>query len=372
MTSSDFFCHLPFTAIEINGEFAKPCCNFSSDPIPLDGYESNSIILDVKKKLFRSVVPRQCNLCVEQEKHSGKSLRTLANEFHPDYTKEVLNHGDTYSSLQTVTITGSNTCNLKCLPCYNGSYVRSEELHKLGIIKTQAKVQRFRDMEKILRYDIKQLTLCAGEPFYDKDTWELIHTLVHSGKSKDIRLDINTNLTFINNENLDFLSGNFASVMIKGSIDGVGSANDYLRYPSKWQTIEQSVDLIQKHKNISFVVTTALSNLSFLQYHKLFKWCHSRQIINCFISHVLDPQILSYYNLPIVFKQNLFAIYQDLMDLPELSNRSIYTLNALQTLCKDDTDPGFDKSTLISYLDTHDRHRGTDWKTVFPELLDIG
>ena len=108
MSKSDFFCHLPFVSIDTNGEHASPCCNFTSQPIPLDDYESNPIIIDVKQKLFRGMQPKECTKCVETEKLSGKSFRTLANEFHAHYTQEVLDNDETYFSLKTVNVVGSN------------------------------------------------------------------------------------------------------------------------------------------------------------------------------------------------------------------------------------------------------------------------
>jgi organic radical activating enzyme len=373
MPESTFFCHLPFVSVDTDGRQARPCCAFTSPPIPLDGYESNPIIIDTKQKLFRGIQPEGCVKCVEAEKLSGKSFRILANEFHPHYTKEVLDHDDTYSNLKIVNVVGSNICNLKCLPCYGGSYVREKERFQLGLIKSLPQVQKIENISKIIKSDIKQITLCAGEPFYDRDSWNLLQVLATTGQSKQIRVDINTNLTHITDEKLDFLSHNFDSVLIKGSIDGIGAVNDYLRYPSQWHTIEKSVDLILRRREISFVVTTALSNLSLLRYHELFAWAQSKKILNCFITHVLGPKVLSCNNLPEITKQNLKTIYQNLQSTSGLSDRSSYALELCYNLCqKKDINHSFSMIELSQYLDLHDQHRGTNWRTVFHELTGIG
>jgi len=373
MSESNFFCHLPFISMDTDGQHARPCCAFRSQPILLDDYESNPIIIDVKQKLFRGITPKECMKCVETEKLSGKSFRTLANEFHPHYTQEVLDHDDTYSSLQTVNVVGSNICNLKCLPCYGSSYVRDKELFQLKLIKNLPQVKKLEHISKIIKSGIKHITLCAGEPFYDRDSWNLLQALTATGQSKQIRVDINTNLTHITDEKLDFLSHNFNSVWIKGSIDGIGAVNDYLRYPSQWHTIEKSVDLILSRPEISFLVTTALSNLSLLRYYELFAWCESKKIFNRFITQVTHPKLLSCNNLPDTTKQNLKIIYQDLKSTSGLSDRTSYALEICQTLCqKNDINQNFNMIELSEYLDLHDNHRGTNWRTVFPELTDIG
>jgi sulfatase maturation enzyme AslB (radical SAM superfamily) len=297
----------------------------------------------------------------------------LANEFHPHYTKEVLDHDDTYSNLKIVNVVGSNICNLKCLPCFGSSYVRDKELFQLGLINSLPQVRKLGNISKIIKSDIKQITLCAGEPFYDRDSWNLLQALANTGQSKQIRVDINTNLTHITDEKLDFLSHNFNSVWIKGSIDGIEAVNDYLRYPSQWHTIEKSVDLILSRREISFLVTTALSNLSLLRYYELFAWCESKKIFNRFITQVTHPRLLSCDNLPDTTKQNLKIIYQDLKSTPGLSDRTSYALKICSTLCQNSKpDKNFSMPALSAYLDLHDNHRGTNWRTVFPELTDIG
>jgi sulfatase maturation enzyme AslB (radical SAM superfamily) len=372
MSESNFFCHLPFVSIDTDGRHASPCCAFTSRPIPLDSYESNPIIIDTKQKLFRGIQPEGCIKCVEAEKLSGKSFRILANEFHPHYTKEVLDRDDTYSSLKIVNVVGSNICNLKCLPCYGPSYVRDKELFQLGLINSLPQVKKLENISKIIKSDIEQITLCAGEPFYDRDSWNLLKALAITGQSKQIRVDINTNLTHITDEKLDFLSHNFDSVWIKGSIDGIGAVNDYLRYPSQWHTIEKSVDLILSRPEISFVVTTALSNLSLLRYHELFAWVQSKKIHNCFITQVTHPKLLSCNNLPDITKQNLKMVYQNLQSTSGLSDRTSYALEICSTLCQNSKpDKNFSMPALSNYLDLHDNHRGTNWRIVFPEIINI-
>lgn len=367
MSPQNFFCHLPFTDIQTDGNTAQPCCNFSSSPIPLKNYQNNPIILDVKQKLFQGIAPSECIKCVQDEKKSGKSFRTLANEFHPYLTQEVFDHDEEYSAIRIINFVGSNICNLKCLPCEHGSYIREKELYDLGLRKNIPLVRDNKEnLKNILKLDIEILTLCSGEPFYDKDSWTLLNELVQLNKSKNIRLDINTNLTHVTNEKLNFLSDNFKSVQIKGSIDGIDNVNDYLRFPSQWYIIEKNVDMILSNEKINFLIITALSNLSLIHYHKLFKWCQTKKIKDLFISQVSQPSILSCNQMPEGLIKHLVPIYQDLKQMPNLTDRSIYCLDMCLTLLENSQN--IDKRALVDYLSLHDCHRGSDWKKVFPEL----
>jgi hypothetical protein len=366
MEANNFFCHLPFVSINTNGVTARPCCAFQS-VMPVLNYENNEILQKVKQELFHGRPVKECEKCYANEAKSGKSFRTLANEFHPHLTNEVLSHNETYSSIKHVDIVGSNICNLKCLPCEHGSYIRTKELYDLGLQKTMPIVSNNLDIESLLHFDIRQLTLCSGEPFYVKDIWNLLTELKSRNKSKQIELHINTNLTNVTTDKLDFLLDNFKSVLIKGSIDGVGPVNDYLRYPSLWTTIEKTVELILDRPEIQFVVTTALSNLALLKYHELVSWCQDRSIKDLFISQVGTPSVLGSVNLPRFLKDSLKSNFDNLKKFNNFTDRTLYCLDLCTTLC--DSQHDFNQMELMHYLDLHDQHRGTDWKTVFPELL---
>ena len=137
----DFFCVLPFTAIETDGHVAKPCCQYQGS-IPLAGYQESPDLISTQKKLLEGQAPLGCNLCESSERHTSTSLRVLYQTFHAELADQIRRDHST-SQLKNVLVVGSNVCNLKCLPCEHGSFIRSQELHKLGFSKYGPSLLRF-------------------------------------------------------------------------------------------------------------------------------------------------------------------------------------------------------------------------------------
>ena len=370
MDHNDFFCHLPFVSIWTDGKQAMPCCRFQpKTKIPLRHYAQHAEIIEIKKQLFQGRPSEQCRNCVDDERNSGQSLRTLANQFHPHFTQQVLNQDANYHDIKNVDIVGGNVCNLMCLPCLDSSYVRSQELYELGLRPGPAVLRQLTDLDSLLDQDLNQLTLCSGEPFYDKQLWHFLQRLVEMDKSKSIALDINSNLTSVTANKLDFLRHNFRTVLIKASIDGVGPVNEYLRYPSKWQDILRVLDQIQERQDLQLVVTTALSNLALIKYSETVNWALARGIANLFISQVTNPPTLAGKLLPATVAQHQHSQLQTMLDRDGLTERTRYAVDLAQTLCESADASERDVARLVNYMDKHDRRRGTDWRQIFTELV---
>jgi sulfatase maturation enzyme AslB (radical SAM superfamily) len=366
---SDFFCQLPFVAMDTDGKSAKPCCVWTGPYMPLKGYETNPKLIEIKNKLFKGESPNECNTCVKQEMLTKKSFRILANEFHPTISEEILAHDASYSSIRNVQIVGSNVCNLQCLPCLDSSFKRSKELHDIGFINQMPKLRTISDIDLIANLDdIEQLTLCSGEPFYDKNSLRLLDLLVQNGKSRRLRLDINTNLTCITQDRMNYLVENFNRVLIKGSIDGIHEAHEYLRYPSSWQEIQESVEILMSMPDVEFVVTTALSNLSLLGYTDLMKHLLDMGVKYFFISNVASPAVLSSSNLPTQLKHEICQQLIDLKETTTLSDRAINSLDTCINICNN-THP-WTPDPLINFLQKHDNFRKTNWRKIWPKLAE--
>ena len=369
----DFFCHLPFFAINTDGVHAKPCCKVKLDnPVPLEHYVYSDEIIHIKQLLLNNQIPHQCNTCVVSESISGVSLRTLSNQFNSHLSNEAMTLNSNQFDIRFVDLVGSNACNLMCLPCEHGSFIRSKELYELGLFKFFPVIQKS-SWDTVAEMPIEMLTITSGEPFYNKDMLHLINQLIENGHSKQIRIDINTNLTHITQEILELLVKNFKSVLIKGSIDGIGAVNDYLRYPSKWATIEKNVKLIQSYPEINFVVTTALSNLSLVKYYEVVQWALDNNIVDMFISQVTSPVVLDCNLLPIPLKEKLLIKYQNLQQsiVNTASDRVLHCLDICIALCQNHSSTNLEFKNTLNWIKLHDDRRCTSMLDVFSELADF-
>lgn len=370
----NFFCHLPWTAVHIGTKNCAPCCmykpNDRSQVDTLEKYFESEELAQVKSQLLNGQAPVQCHRCVEQEKANGHSFRMIHNKFHDDRTQEIISDPGYNKPPTSLEVLTSNTCNLMCLPCNQGaSYVREVELNKLGLKSMLVPhIKKNSVLDEIHKFDFSNISFLGGEPFGDKVTFECLRNLVANGKSQNTRIDFNTNGTLISQENLDFLSENFKFVYIKASIDGIGSLNDYLRYPADWADLAPRVLLAQKYSNMSLMLTTTLSNLSIMRYYQVVEWAIENSIKDLFLTPVHNPSELYFGNLPTDIKNHLLTVYQNLKKkyAGQMSERIEFVIDVCINGCLAESNRDF--STVIAWLQLHDQHRGNNLLDVFPEL----
>jgi sulfatase maturation enzyme AslB (radical SAM superfamily) len=350
----------------------KPCCVYTEESSLLD-YIASPGLQQTKTDFLNNTWPAPCINCKQSEEGSGHSFRLLNDKFE-SYEKEIRDSNDlTYSNIKHLNINTSNICNLKCIMCMNSSYVRSRELYKLKLINYKPSVRAIPESTLDIILDlyidkVESITFLGGEPFADEITLKFLNRLIDTGKSSTISLLLNTNLTLITHDILLRLKLNFKEVMIKGSIDGYGAVNDYIRYPSTWDIIMSTVELIKK-LDVSFIITTALTNLSLLRYYELVKWAHENKIKDLFISLATDPAELQYDLLPGKIKKQLLGKYVDLKNnISTDDNRTHHVLDSCIQICESQINYNTSLNRTIAYLKKHDELRNTNFLSVWPEL----
>lgn len=363
------FCPLPFTEIFVAGNRAKPCCAFDGG-VEYSKYFTSDQIRSVKEKFLNGQFPTNCKSCEVNEQTTGYSFRKMALQFQSEETALTENYTPEYFNIKRLLISTGNICNLKCLPCGGqSSFIRGQELYSLGLSKNIPIVQINKNLSAFLDAEFDEITITGGEPFEDKTITEFLENLVKAGKSTNIRLDLNTNLTLITEQKMEFLSKNFKKVYIKGSIDGIGIVNDYLRYPSKWNTISSAIKLIQSFKEVDLCVTTALSNLALLRYYEVFEWAEENNILDRFLSIVSDPLELHPSIIPIELKELLHKKYTSLkQQCKTMSDRTSETVDTCIRLCENQDDSPAEFCTSLDWIKKHDKLRNTNITDVFPEL----
>lgn len=368
MDQKIIWCQKPFTDIDTNGIHASPCCKFeAASEIFLQNYFDNQEIIEVQQKVLRGEAPSQCRICVESEAVGGKSLRTQANNY--DCCDGVLNK----DNIKNLLVYSGNICNLSCIHCSEGaSYTRGMEMLRLNIIQEKP-VPTSQNLKHLLNFNFKKITIVGGEPFFDKNVLDLLYTLPAEKNSQNIELDINTNLTNITENLLNFLSQNYAKVQIKGSIDGFKRSNDYLRYPSKWKDIEDSIDIIKKFSVIELSVVTSISNLSLLTLPELIEWVITKGIRNHYFNLVHRPIELVPWLLPESIKNHLLHRFLEINHKIDRGyhDRTAELIDFCINFCQNKEING-DISLLINYLNKHDQLRKTKFLSFFPLLTQVG
>lgn len=373
------FCSHPFTSMSIHRDLAMPCCWFTPlNKIPVNEYFSNSEILDVKRKFLNNEWPVQCIKCKNSEELHGYSGRQLNNRYETHEVEIKYHNTENYFNIDELDFISSNICNINCIMCYGSSFKKDMEMFNLGIIDTLPKkraitIEQVECLFSTIKLEnVHTVTFSGGEPFADKISMFIISKLIASGHSTNLILHINTNLTLIKQEQMMWLKTNFKDILIKCSIDGYDKVNEYIRYPTKWNQVEQVLDIFQQN-GISFIITTALTNVALMRYYELINWAYTsfNNVPELFLSVSTEPEELSCLLLPADIKDKLRPKYIELQNTysDKLSSRNSLVIDTCINLCSNTMeDKTHEFYRTIEYMKKYETVRKNNFLDVWPEL----
>lgn len=395
-----WFCPRPFDHIYNNtdGLYAVCCIGgstgeHSAKVHPLDWMNSD-IMNELRYDMLTenggdsTLTHQLCGQCKYSEKHYGTSerMRFVYNEdgnFNP-------NLDDVFEQAIDTIATGEwkptkrfvyvqlrhfgNQCNLDCFMCHprnSSTRIRQDEIHDT------AKMLRFDaqdyDMtsdfskldERILELApyIKNWSVQGGEPLIMRNQYKVLDSLIETGHSHEINLEMNTNATVLASGKHRILPyfEKFKNVFINLSIDSVDEYNDYIRRRSKWNDIEDNIKILKDIPNVNLEVLCVLTLLSVLQFDKLLKWGIDNDILIKTVV-VTGPPELHPRHLPSSVKKELIDKHSDSIK----SQDYLEVLVGALSLSGDKT--MFDKA--VAYCEAQDRsyNFNMDVHKLFPEL----
>lgn len=348
------------TSIRNNGDY-RVCChsNLSGDKgtlkddqdnilnasdCSIDKTRNTPLLKELRKSMIEGRDHSVCVRCLREENINILSRREREREsassfFNDEFISEVTSRDGTIDvekfSINALDIRFGNRCNLKCRMCgptdsdswYN-SYVELWEensfddshgkvslvKNKYGDYKTLANDYDWVDDNhfwKNFEDNVSQLTyihIVGGEPFLIQKHFQVLKRCIELGQAPKMTLEYNTNGTFIPKDAFDLWS-HFKSVKIGISVDGLGRVNDYIRFPSRWAQIEDTLQKIKSSdvKGISCWLSCTVQALNILDIDNLLKWklksrfhCINDEYFSKIISsHLLhSPRYLSVKVLP--------------------------------------------------------------------------
>lgn len=184
----------------------------------------------------------------------------------------------------------SNLCNLKCRMCwphFSSQIVKEQKQFAAAGLPTHYKNYDVQEWDTTLLWQgiennlisLEEITFVGGEPTLHEEIYTLLDQLVETGQSNEIRLKYTTNLTNIQPKTLEYMR-HFKNTVINGSIDGVGATNDYIRYPSDWETIEKNIFKLltlrrkqyEHWRSTSLTLTPVIQIYNVFNIHDLVQW----------------------------------------------------------------------------------------------------
>ena len=250
------------------------CCHAEyQESAPVLGPAAHSIsqvwnaepIKTVRKQFLKGEIPAVCKkVCYDREAIGVKSNRLSVNERFEnqkhlqDRTQE---DGSLPSKPTYLDIRFGNLCNFKCRMCGPDSSTSWYKDSKLSFSKTIDPYTNndalWEDLPNIIPH-LTDIYFAGGEPFVQDGHYKLLNLLIDSGHSKNIKLQYNTNLSYIKYKKFNLLDmwGNFLDISIWPSIEGFKAQAEYARKGLKWDTFEHNVNHYKKHiKTFSSVIS---------------------------------------------------------------------------------------------------------------------
>lgn len=236
-----------------------PCCAAQGQPCSNDqvNFDTNPFLLRLRQENLAGIASKECAVCWNQEKYTGRSLRTSSIEFYrqPDLSRPGLLNLDW--NVEPI-------CNAKCIICSNyhsSSWLAEDQKFSDASfpISRNAATARSNDIIDNIDFDsIHRVYFNGGEPVLSQDPVKILTKLDQIGKLETTTVGFNMNGSCMPNAELISLLKKSRSVTVYFSIDGVGNQFEYIRHPLSWSTVTENIEKIIHLNFDSVVMTTAL------------------------------------------------------------------------------------------------------------------
>lgn len=410
------FCALPFVQYSTyNGGRYRLCCMakepetiVDQETLGISGTWNHDYIRDVRRRMTAGEWMPECVECDHLERNGIVSSRQWENEQWADVIDGVVaeasvNEWKVPQPLQFDFRLG-NLCNLQCQMCNKEAshLVSVERAHMIkgglgldhpdwqGMIasKKEALLQPGIDwtsFEEMLK-GARKIKLIGGEPTVAKDMFTLLDLAVKSGDAAHIELSFYTNITNMQDRWLEQLA-QFEKVIVNCSLEGMGPMNDYLRPPSKWDSVWKNFDKLVKFSNtkagkrIKVRVTTVNQMTNALHIADFWRYMHEYQMtsdrgIGMSTNQLIEPQYYSVAHSPLWLRQEqevqILRFLDSIGNSPHLEDYE----EPLMEIINFGKDPEHEYNPAImrQYIEVtekYDRFRKHDIMSVAPEFARI-
>lgn len=308
------FCIQPFVNVttRMSGQ-NNVCCNISKitdnnvGRSPIEFFNSDEV-KEMRQSMLEGKKIKECSSCHYMEEKGQISHREYYNKYY--YLNNTHNYEKTLNSLRLNNLKSpkylevhvSNLCNLKCLTCNEKDSSKFHAENKMLNISSDPNkdysvflASKKKYILEAVNKDLQFLDLRGGETMLVPEIKEILYVLPNN-LTKNITLKIQTNGTIAPDKEWIAIFKKFKNTKVNISIDAYGDDNYYVRYPSSWNDICNTIDILTKN-NIKFIIHTILSNLNLLVLPKLLRWIYQNKYLN-YIAILKDPLYYRYTNLP--------------------------------------------------------------------------
>lgn len=431
MIISKTFCPLPWIhlATRPNGD-VRVCCTANASGAGLEDDKVAGVVKDgdtnlnlkdytieqiwnsgfmrnTRLQMINGEIPESCTKCFNEESNNIVSKRQWETDVWQQRLdlNEILNRTQPDGSLPVnipyFDLRLGNMCQLKCIMCSphdSSSWIKEwkiqfpkytnallvedqkwdSHLHDYAWYQKSEFLNSVKDQASY----IKELYFAGGEPLIIPEHYKILEFMIETGAAKDCVLRYNSNGVELPEKLFD-LWANFKQVTFNFSIDALGEKNDYIRYPSKWNSIERNLHRLDNTPdNIIVNIACAVQALNVLYLDELADWKLSQNFKKIhygpnsngvFGTHLVYlPTYLNVRVLPIEVKQaaaKRLAEFANSIQVDKFANGTFGRqrwLGLISYMMAEDWSSKL--PALREYLEICDKQRNTDFKVTFPEL----
>ena len=314
----DSWCVLPWSHININGNGTyRLCCHseasknrgvlkndqgryFRVGNSNWDDVINSDRMKLIRKSMLKGKWPEDCIRC-QREHVSGMVSRNIYEraslaeivepENYPSYIKaKKMTRSDGSISVKDfptsfLDIRFGNLCNLKCMMCgptdsnkwyddysavwgYRYFYKSGERINLVTNSEKKLRTEKnvfdwsenktlWLQIEKRM-HQFRRIYIAGGEPLLIKNHYDFLRKCIERDIANKLIIEYNSNVTHVPKYAWDIWK-QFKKIIIGISLDGLGSVNDLIRYPSKWESIKQTLLHLDKEAEGNFVLHIAMT-----------------------------------------------------------------------------------------------------------------
>jgi MoaA/NifB/PqqE/SkfB family radical SAM enzyme len=381
------FCIQPFVNVTVDNRGAySMCCETvlnkrNNQHHGVKQFFNSDQVMNVRKQLLAGNKILDCKNCQLSEQQNKNSHRIEYNNiYHIKNNQSHEYYENAVKKLRAkelefprhVELHISNLCNLKCLTC--GEETSSQfhaENKKLGISQypsgdfTRHVVDSMETLKSAIHPGLITLNMRGGETLMVPELKENLAN-VPKDIAQNITLKIETNGTQTPDDKWLSIFKKFKKLVVNISVDAYKSDNHYVRYPSSWEKIEQTIAWFEKH-NYKFTINTVVSNINILILDKLLKWIQDNGYRNyCYV--LSTPKYYAPTNLPKRMLQMAWVRLKKLSKNYE-NPRTAHHVDELIEMCNNTNK--LDENlwnTFKKQIKMRDAHRGVNITSVVPEF----
>jgi hypothetical protein len=335
ITNNSAFCVAPTSRSDFRMVHSKfkvtTCCNL--DTSLSDKELDFNFVENVKTSMALGKLPESCWRCDVEEKNQAQSERVKLMLYYSVDELEQFKQINKTNEFQ-FGMKFSNLCNLACRSCNSDD---SNLWAKLMNVTTNPEVgndislnelywNAITNMIRVKHKENKRFIVhpIGGETMVQPGFLKLINWLIDENLSSTTGLRITTNFTINLTENLVEKLSQFWRVEILASIDSIGDNYHYVRWPARFDKIENNLKTVallttQNPKKFLFQVTPVFSlnnifySVDYLDWWE--NWADQTQTeLRLNTIHLYQPTHLMMENLPSQYRPILISMLEKCVD----------------------------------------------------------